>query len=110
MRRVGVGMKYTAHSLAALALASSLLPISIPADSPSNTAWEYKVVGIAGLHGSTLDYLKEALKGDEGLLDKALATDEQLARKTEDLLDGFGAEGWDLVHITSTQMILKRQD
>lgn len=107
-------MKYTAHSLAALALASSLLPLSLPADPhqdipvASSPAWDYKVVGIAGLHGSTLDYLKEALTGEDGLLDKALAADEQMARKTEDLLDGLGAEGWDLVHITSTQVILKR--
>ncbi len=72
------------------------------------TTWEYKVVGMVDMHESTLDYLKGALTAEGGPIGKAKAADEQMAQKTEDLLNELGAEGWELVHYTRTSLIMKR--
>ncbi|MCP3915332.1 MAG: hypothetical protein GY711_07235 [bacterium] len=73
--------------------------------------WEYRVVGIAELHGKGLEYLKKALddaQGSEslmeGLLGVAKGADEQLAKKSEDLLNSLGAEGWELVQADARHM------
>lgn len=75
----------------------------------AGTRWEYRVVGLTDLHSSTLDYLKGALTEKEGgLLGLAKAADDQLAAKTQDLLNSLGAEGWELIHYSSTSLILMR--
>jgi hypothetical protein len=99
----------TAVGLVLLALALPLTRAGQePAPGPALQRWDYKVVGLGELHGSTLDYLKGALTEDGGLLDKVKAADDQLARKTEDLLDELGAEGWELLHYSKTSLILMR--
>lgn len=110
-------MKHATLALLGLALTLVAVPLARASQEPASPSpppsphdvprWEYEVVGLVELHGTTLDYLKEALEG-EGLLGKARKADEQLARKTEDLLDELGAEGWELVHVDSSSMILKR--
>ena len=76
--------------------------------SPARTRWEYKVVGMVERHGSTLSYLRRALDGDTNPLDLAKGVDEQVALKTEDLLNELGAEGWELEHFADWALILKR--
>lgn len=100
----------------ALAIAASTLAWSAQdADSsaaaePDFQQWEYKIVSMAEIHGSTLDYLKDALDNarNGSLFDKAVEADVQLGQKTEDLLNVLGEEGWDLVEYGSTMIILKR--
>ncbi len=71
---------------------------------------EYKVVPMSDIHSSTLDYLKGALGESEGgILGLAKAADDQLAKKTEDLLNELGAEGWELLHYSKTSLILMRR-
>lgn len=78
-------------------------------DARKHGAWEYKVVGMADLHSSTLDYLKSALDRDEGgFLGMAKAADEELAQQTEDVLNEYGAEGWELLEISGVSAIFKR--
>ena len=59
-------------------------------------------------HGSTLTYLKQAIGGERNPLEIAKGVDEQVAQKTEDLLNELGAEGWELEHFAEWALILKR--
>lgn len=83
-------------------------PETGPTTEPYNPTFEYKAVGMVDMHGDALDYLKGAL-GEDGLLGKAKKADEQWAKKTEDLCNELGAEGWELAHATGSMMIFKRR-
>lgn len=99
-----------ARSLALAALVAwslSLVP-SQEAPAPAPPAWEYKVVGLVDRHGKTLDYLKRAVDEGRGVLGVAREVDAEIARKTEDLLNELGAEGWKLAHLSETALILER--
>ncbi len=95
---------------ALVALPTALGLAQEPLDPPiTPPRWEYRVVGIVELHGSTLDYLKDALEEHEGgIVGFSKALDAQLHQKTEDLLNELGAEGWELIQIDSTSVVLKR--
>ncbi len=91
--------------LALLALAHPKRP-QLPA--PQIRGWEYRVVGLEDLHDTTLSHLREALEEKGSLLERALAPLKGYSKKTEDLLNELGQEGWELVHYSQTSMILKR--
>jgi hypothetical protein len=77
--------------------------------APAHPRWEYEVVGLTDIYGNTLDYLKGALAGEaQGLLELAKKTDEQLVAKTRDLLNKYGAEGWELAEYRENVMVFKR--
>lgn len=83
-------------------------PADVQRISQAPTRWEYKVVGMVDRHGSTLSYLKRAIEGERNPLEIAKGVDEQVAQKTEDLLNELGAEGWELQHFAEWALILKR--
>jgi len=94
-----------------LVLAVLAAPLAFSTQQPAATAhatWEYKVVGLTEMHKSALDYLTGAWKEKGTIAEKLKATDEQMAQKTEDLLNELGAEGWELLHHSNTVMVLKR--
>ena len=83
--------------------------------------WEYEVVGLTDIYGSTLDYLKGAVGGEEeaaeqdpapgplrGLLGFGKKVDDQLVAKTRDLLNQYGAQGWELVEYRENVLVFKR--
>lgn len=78
-----------------------------PAPAPG-FAWEYKVVGLVDRHEKVLSYLKRAVEDGEGLLGVAREVDAELAQKTEDLLNELGADGWELIQVDATGLVLKR--
>lgn len=76
-------------------------------------AWEYEVVGLTNIYGSTLDYLKAAVSSDneggiKGLLGFGKEVDDQLVAKTRDLLNEYGAKGWELVEYRGNVLVFKR--
>ncbi|MFT7680054.1 MAG: hypothetical protein ACI8QC_004060 [Planctomycetota bacterium] len=76
-------------------------------------AWEYEVVGLTDIYGSTLDYLKDAVSSDNesslsGLLGLGKKVDDQLVAKTRDLLNEYGAKGWELVEYRGNVFVFKR--
>lgn len=76
-------------------------------------AWEYEVVGLTNIYGSTLDYLKGAVGTDRegglsGLLGFGKKVDDQLVAKTRDLLNEYGAKGWELVEYRGNVLVFKR--
>lgn len=76
--------------------------------SQAPTRWEYRVVSMIERHGSTLTYLKQAIGGERNPLEIAKGVDEQVAQKTEDLLNELGADGWELEHFADWALIFKR--
>ncbi len=99
--------------LAALATGLAWSALAQEATSTSTSTYtsiEYKMVPMSDIHSSTLEYLKDALGESEGgILGLAKAADDQLAKKTEDLLNELGAEGWELLHYSKTSLILMRR-
>lgn len=76
--------------------------------SPARTAWEYKVVSMVERHGDAMDYLKRAFEDGGNPLGMAAKVDEQLAQKTQDLLNEHGQDGWELEHFADWALIFKR--
>lgn len=76
--------------------------------SPARTAWEYKVVTMAERHGDAMDYLKRAFEDGGNPLGMAARVDEQIAQKTQDLLNEHGQDGWELEHFADWALIFKR--
>ena len=73
-------------------------------------AIEYKVVPMSDIHARTLDYVLDSQEENEGgILGLFKSVDDQLAKKTEDLLNEMGAEGWELLHYSKTSLILMRR-
>lgn len=80
-----------------------------PAQSAAvGTRWEYKVIGLTEIYGSTLEYLKGAIDKSKGVLGVAKATVDLPAAKTQDLLNEYGVEGWELEYYSNHVLILKR--
>ena len=104
-------MKNLALAILVAAFAAPLAWSALAQEATSAaTTLEYKVVPMSDIHSSTLDYLKGALGESEGgILGLAKAADDQLAKKTEDLLNELGAEGWELLHYSKTSLILMRR-
>lgn len=76
---------------------------------PVHQKWEYEVVGLSEIYGSTFDYLKDAFEGDKSdLLKLAKRTDDQLVAKTRDLLNEYGAQGWELAEYRENVLVFKR--
>ena len=103
-------MKQLSYALCGLVLAAVALPfVGSTEPSPPATVWEYEVVGVTDIHGSTVGNLADAIKSGKGILDKAKSTDEELAQSIEDVLDTYGQDGWELVTATKAQLIFKRR-
>ncbi|MDA1265236.1 MAG: hypothetical protein O2816_09185 [Planctomycetota bacterium] len=105
-------MKHLSYALCGLVLAALALPLAkaqaaAPQD-PAPSAWEYKVVGVTDIHGSTLGNLKDAVTKGTGVLDKLKSTDEELAQSIEDVLNEHGQDGWEMIHATKATLIFKR--
>jgi len=98
-------------------LAAVLSPLAWSALRSSRAAapaWEYKAVGFADRHADALGSLVQALtgeeaSGEEGLLDKAMTVEDRLTQQMEDMLNTYGAEGWELVHVGPHRMVFKRR-
>ena len=110
-------MKNLTLGIAAFALAAPLAwsALQEPSSEYSGPLWEYKVVGMTEIHGRSLDYLMDALEGGDedeglaqGLMRLAKRADDQMAKKSEDLLNELGREGWELVESEVKHLILKR--
>ena len=100
----------TGLAWSALAQEATPTPTLTSTSNSTYTSIEYKMVPMSDIHASTLDYLKGALgESQGGILGLAKAADDQLAKKTEDLLNELGAEGWELLHYSKTSMILMRR-
>lgn len=107
------------------ASAQKAAPQQAPAGARYFGPWEYEVVGLTEIYGSTLDYLKGALgSGEEedddeggaggvrgrigGMLGFGKKVDDQLVAKTRDLLNVYGADGWELAEYRENVFVFKR--
>ena len=108
-----------AHTLAFIAfLTAASAPFAWSAlDRPlrAASAWEYRAVGFADRHSDALGALMQAFAGqesseeEESLLERAMSVEDRLTQQMEDMLNTYGAEGWELVHVGPHRMVFKRQ-
>lgn len=90
----------------------SVHPAATDEAPPGTSHWEYKVIGLADIHGDSLDYVKRVLNDEKGkresLLSMVKNTDEQFAQKTEDVLNEWGQKGWELEWFSQKMIVFKR--
>jgi len=105
-----IGLAWSALAQEDTATTKATTKATTTATTATTNAIEYKVVPMSDIHARTLDYVLESQEENEGgILGLFKSVDDQLAKKTEDLLNEMGAEGWELLHYSKTSLILMRR-